>query len=126
MRGLKFDQQKIPMELLSHKALEEIAKVFGMGAKKYGRYNYRGGIHWGRIIGAAHRHLGAFNAGEDNDPESGLSHIAHLGCCAIMLLDYIREHKNLDDRFKNPCPQASGKKQRRVHPRSKGRRQRRR
>lgn len=100
--GKKFDENKVPMELLSHKALEEIAKVFGVGAVKYGRFNYKAGIAWTRIIGAAYRHLGAFNSGEDLDPESGLSHIAHLGCCVIMLLDYIRTHKELDDRHKEP------------------------
>lgn len=100
--GKKFDSGKAPMELLSHQALLQIAKVFGHGAEKYGRYNYRAGLSWSRVIGAAYRHLGAFNSGEDLDPESGLSHIAHLGCCVIMLLDYVKDNPNLDDRYK--CP----------------------
>lgn len=97
--GKKFDSGKAPMELLSHHALVEIAKVFGHGAEKYGRFNYKNGLEWGRVIGAAYRHLGAFNAGEDLDAESGLSHLAHLGCCVIMLLDYIKEHPELDNRY---------------------------
>jgi hypothetical protein len=100
--GKKFDNGKPPMELLSHNALVEISKVFGVGAVKYGRYNYKNGLSWSRVIGAAYRHLGAFNSGEDIDLESGLSHIAHLGCCVIMLLDYIRMHPELDDRYKPP------------------------
>ena len=100
MGGTKHDAGKPPMELLSHHALVEIAKVFGEGAKKYERFNYRGGIAFNRLIGAAHRHLGAFSAGEDLDPETGLSHVAHLGCCAIMLLDMLREHPELDDRYR--------------------------
>lgn len=96
----KFDNDKAPMELLSHKALLEIAKVFGHGAKKYGRYNYKAGLDWTRVIGAAQRHIGAFNSGEDLDPESGFSHLAHAGCCVIMLLDYIRTHPEKDDRYK--------------------------
>ncbi len=98
--GKKFDTGKPPMELLSHEALVEIAKVFGHGMVKYGKFNYKSGINWGRVIGAAQRHLGAFNDGEDVDPESGLSHIAHLGCCAIMLLDYIKHNPEFDDRYK--------------------------
>lgn len=98
----KFDSGKPPMELLSHNALVEIAKVFGVGAIKYGRYNYKDGMSWTRLIGAAHRHLGAFNSGEDLDSESSLSHIAHLGCCVIMLLDYIKDHPELDDRYVPP------------------------
>ena len=96
----KHDADKAPMELLSHEALLEIAKVFGFGAKKYGRFNYREGMEWSRVVGAAYRHLGAFNSGEDLDPESGLTHLAHLGCCVMMLLDYYREHKSKDDRYK--------------------------
>jgi hypothetical protein len=102
--GKKFDNGKPPMELLSNQALVEIAKVFGKGAEKYGRYNYKNGIAWTRIIGAAYRHLGAFNSGEDLDPETGLSHIAHLGCCVVMLLDYINDHPELDDRYKAKKP----------------------
>lgn len=98
--GKKFDGGKAPMELLSHKALLQIAEVFGHGAEKYGRFNYKNGLDWGRVIGAAYRHLGAFNSGEDTDPESGYSHVAHLGCCVIMLLDYISSHPELDNRYK--------------------------
>lgn len=101
-KGKKFDKGKAPMELLSHHALTQIAEVFGHGTVKYGRFNYRGGIAWTRVIGAAYRHLGAFNSGEDLDPESGLNHIAHLSCCAIMLLDFLKEHPELDDRYRKP------------------------
>lgn len=98
--GKKYDTGKAPMELLSHGALEEIARVFGHGAVKYGRYNYKAGLDWTRVVGAAYRHLGAFNSGENLDSESGFSHIAHLGACCIMLLDYIKDHPELDDRWK--------------------------
>lgn len=98
--GVKHDGDKPPMELLSHTALVEIAKVFGYGKGKYGKFNYRKGLDYGRIIGAAYRHLSAFNSGEDVDPETQLSHIAHLGCCVFMLLDMIKEHPELDDRYK--------------------------
>ncbi len=101
IEGKKFDKGKAPLELLSHQALVEISKVFGYGAEKYGKYNYKAGLSWSRIIGAAYRHLGAFNAGEDVDSETGLSHVAHLGACCIMLLDYIKDHPELDDRFKS-------------------------
>ena len=99
-KGTKFDEGKAPMELLSHHALVEIAHVFGAGAVKYGRFNYRAGMDWGRVIGAAYRHLGAFNSGEDLDPETGRSHLAHLGACCIMLLDYHRTGVGKDDRHK--------------------------
>ena len=53
-----------------------------------------------RLIAAALRHVNAYNGGEDCDPESGVSHIAHAACNLLMLI----ESKNLglgtDDRWK--------------------------
>lgn len=99
--GKKFDAGKPPMELLSHRALLEAAKVMGEGKNKYGAQNWRAGLAWSRVIGAAYRHLGAFNDGQDLDPETGLSHVAHLLCCAMFLLEYISTHPEMDDRYKH-------------------------
>lgn len=98
--GLKYDNGKPSIGLIPNKALVQIADVFDFGAKKYGRHNYREGLQFSRLIDAAYRHLGAFNDGEDLDPESGKSHIAHLGCCVTMLLTFMKEHPELDDRYK--------------------------
>lgn len=98
--GKKFDTEKPRVDLLSSKALIEIAKVMGHGAGKYGDQNWRAGIEWSRVIGAAMRHLLAFNDGEDKDAETGLSHLAHAGCCILFLLEYEKTHLELDDRFK--------------------------
>ncbi len=100
--GVKHDQEKPKVELLSSIALIEIAKVMTFGAKKYSSHNWRGGIHWSRVLGAALRHLLAFMGGESKDPETGLSHLAHAGCCIMFLLEYEVTHKELDDRYANP------------------------
>jgi len=97
--GTKHDQHKIRMELLSPIALEKIAQVLTFGAQKYADHNWRKGIKWSRVLGAALRHLFAWARGEDKDPETGLSHLAHAGCCIMFLLEYELTHKNLDDRF---------------------------
>jgi len=98
--GIKHDSEKIQVELLSPTALLEVAKVMTFGAKKYGANNWRNGLAWTRILGAALRHLLAFMGGQDKDPETGLSHVAHLACCAMFLLEYEKTHKTLDDRYK--------------------------
>lgn len=98
--GTKFDTDKSPLDLIDHQSLTAVANVFGFGAKKYGRFNFKNGIKYSRLIAAAYRHLGAFNSGEDLDPESLHNHIAHLGCCVLMLLEMQRRHPNLDDRYK--------------------------
>lgn len=100
--GLKYDTGKPPLDLLSTVALLETAKVMDFGKRKYNAHNWRNGLEWSRVLGAALRHLTAFNAGEDLDPETGLSHLAHASCCVMFLLEYQVTHKELDDRYKEP------------------------
>ena len=98
--GRKDDGGKPRVELLSTEALLKIAEVLTFGAKKYDPHNWRDGILWSRLFGAGQRHLLAWNTGEDVDPESGKSHLAHAGCCIMFLLEYEKTHKELDDRYK--------------------------
>lgn len=104
--ALKFDTDKPRMELLDRHALEQIARVMAYGAKKYttpdaaGEHNWRKGFKWSRIYGAAMRHLLAHMDGEDKDPDTGISHLAHLGCCVMFLLWHEKNKPELDDRYK--------------------------
>ena len=104
MTAMKFDQEKPRVDLLDPVALEGLALVLGFGAKKYAAHNWRGGLSYTRLLGAALRHTFAILRGEDNDPESGLPHVDHLGCCwmflsAHMKYDYLKKY---DDRYKVP------------------------
>lgn len=99
--ALKFDGEKPRMELLPTQPLVDISEVLTFGAKKYGAHNWRGGFAYSRLIGAALRHLSAYNDGEDTDPESGLSHLAHAGCCILFLLEQISKGTGTDDRYKS-------------------------
>lgn len=100
LKGNKNDQEKIRTDLLPTMPLLKIAEVLTFGARKYADHNWRGGIQYSRLIGAALRHLLAFNDGEDKDPESNLSHLAHLGCCVLFLLEQEAKGTGLDDRYK--------------------------
>jgi len=100
-QGNKFDQQKPRMDLLDPWALEGLANVLGFGAQKYAPNNWRNGIEYSRIIAAMMRHLSSIQRGEDTDPESGLPHIDHLGCCWMFLSNYMKTNPSLDDRWKN-------------------------
>jgi hypothetical protein len=99
-QSLKKDAGKPPLELLSDKALVEVAKVLAFGARKYAPDSWRAGMAWRRLIGAAKRHLGAFADGENMDPETALPHLAHLICCAMFLLEYSLTGNGTDDRYK--------------------------
>ena len=98
--GTKYDSGKLRVDLLDPLALEGIAKVLGFGAVKYAAHNWRGGISYSRLIGAALRHLFAIIRGEDTDPESGLPHVDHLGCCWMFLSNMMKTRPDLDDRYK--------------------------
>lgn len=101
MSGRKDDTDKPPMSLLDRYALEQIANVLAFGAKKYAKHNWRKGLEYSRLLDAALRHLLAFADGEDNDPESGFSHIAHAGCCIMFLLWMSKNRTDLDDRHRS-------------------------
>lgn len=105
--AMKFDQGKLPLHLLSTEAMNQTAAVLAFGAEKYAEHNWRKGFAWSRPLSAAMRHITAFNAGEDKDPESGLSHLAHAACCIMFLLEFEKTHRNLDDRFKPTVPENS-------------------
>lgn len=98
--GIKHDSEKPDMSLLSNIALTEIAKVMTFGKNKYSAHNWRKGFVWSRVLAAAARHLFAFIGGEDKDPETGLSHLAHCGCCIMFLLEFEKTKPSLDDRHK--------------------------
>lgn len=88
------------MSLLSTIAMVKTAEVMTFGKNKYAAHNWRGGFAWSRPYSALQRHLTAWNSGEDKDPESGLSHLAHAACCIQFLLEFEETHKALDDRYK--------------------------
>ena len=98
--GVKHDQEKPDMSLLSPIAMVKIAEVMSYGKKKYSAHNWRGGFILSRPAAAALRHLFAWLGGEDKDPETGLSHLAHASCCLMFLLEFETTKPELDDRFK--------------------------
>lgn len=98
--GIKHDTNKVPWDLLSVCAIEEMLKVMEFGRKKYAAHNWRGGFAWSRLIAAAARHLFAFMRGEDRDPESGLLHTAHAMCCLMFLTEHVVRNLGSDDRYK--------------------------
>lgn len=100
MGAKKFDTGKPNFDLLPPEALAEVQRVLEFGAAKYEPHNWRKGMAWRRLLGAVFRHLFAFAAGEDKDPESGLSHLAHASCCILFLLSYTVTGAGTDDRFK--------------------------
>ncbi len=86
--GIKFDSEKIRLDLIPSEMLEEVGKVLTFGAKKYGDNNWLEGMAWWRLYGATLRHLLAWWMGQKKDEESGLLHLAHAIACISFLLVY--------------------------------------
>lgn len=88
MEGKKYDSGKPEISLLPPWALEEVAKVLTVGAKKYAPDNWKrvpdGEYRYKNALG---RHFIEFLKGNELDEETGLHHLAHLICCAMFILD---------------------------------------
>lgn len=96
--GTKYDAGKTPYELLPFWYLEGTAQVLEFGAKKYAAWNWYKGMSWGRVFGALNRHLWKWWWGESLDPETGMSHLWHAGCCLAFLMQYEQDKIGKDDR----------------------------
>ena len=98
--GRKNDTGKARMDLIPPEAIQALADVLTMGAAKYADRNWEKGFAWGRSIAALLRHLWAWIGGEDTDPESGLSHMAHVLSNAAFLCTFEARRIGTDDRPK--------------------------
>lgn len=96
-----FGAQKTQLQLIPPPALTAEAKAFEEGARKYGAYNWREkNVSSSVYQGATLRHILAWYDGEDNNPETGVSHLAHARACLGILLDAMANNKLNDDRPK--------------------------
>lgn len=103
-KGVKHDQEKIDISLLSPIAIYKVAAVMTKGKKKYSAHNWRGGFDWSRPLAACLRHVFTYLAGETHDPETGISHLAHAVCELMFVLEFEETRPDLDDRYKTVIP----------------------
>lgn len=84
--GRKFDQGKPDFTLLPWDAVEQVVRVLDYGAKKYARDNWRYvDDAQNRYMAAVFRHLSTYMQGEEQDPETGINHLAHA-CCSLLFV----------------------------------------
>lgn len=94
------DQKKIPLHLIPPSLLLAAGRGLKHGALKYAAYNWMRGMNYSEVYAALQRHLLAWLAKEDTDPDSGLSHLDHAVCCLAFLTHYTThtEYQQFDDR----------------------------
>ena len=95
--GRKDDADKLRYDLIPPEALQGLAYVYTLGARKYDDRNWEKGLAYGRIYAALQRHLEAWRLGEDHDPD-GQHHLDSVAWCAFALRTYAaRGMSHLDD-----------------------------
>lgn len=97
---IRNDGGKLRVDLIPVKPLERVAEVLTVALEKYPANNWLPGMHWSRCYASALRHLYSWWAGEDKDPQTGLSHLAHCACNILFLLEYEERKRGTDDRPK--------------------------
>lgn len=92
--------RKVPYSTLPTPVLAECGVAMLEGAIKYGRHNYRvigvrASVYYDAVVA---RHLAAWWEGEDDDAESGISHISKAIAGLMVLRDAQIRGKMVDDR----------------------------
>lgn len=99
--SVKHDSEKPAVQYIPMEALFAMGEAYGYGAKKYGGYNFQlTGLEVTRCLAAAIRHIFLFLSGEDNDKESGKSHLGHALAAIGMAIYTLAHFPSKDDRFK--------------------------
>lgn len=80
--------------------LDDVARVLEFGAKKYEPHNWRRGGSWCQVWNSGMRHVHWMLRGQSHDEESGLHHMAHLGCNIAFLCEFVAYDLGTDDRYK--------------------------
>ncbi|KKN68954.1 hypothetical protein LCGC14_0446390 [marine sediment metagenome] len=94
----KNDGDKLRYDLIPADALEQVADLFTLGARKYGDRNWEQGFNYTRVYAAMMRHLQAWYMGEDYDSEDGQHHLAPVAWGALVLLHFQLSGPTMDDR----------------------------
>ena len=97
-QAAKADKGKLRLTLVNPQLVEEVAKVRMYGTEKYSDPDNWKNVEPQRYKDALYRHLNAYLKGEEQDPESGLSHLAHMAGNISFLLDADYQRRWQDER----------------------------
>jgi hypothetical protein len=91
-------QKDIAFDLIPWEQMQEVAKLYHFGSKKYSPGNWCKGFAWSLSFAAMMRHATQFWMGESVDEETQCSHLASVVFHALALMYFEKHHPGLDDR----------------------------
>jgi len=99
--AVKVDQEKLRWDLIPWEQLEDVAWVFDIGCRSREPNDWQKGMSWSRYFSATMRHLMAYWwKGENLDPDTGKSHLAHAIASLLILMWYDDNAVGVDNRPK--------------------------
>jgi hypothetical protein len=96
--------KKVPISTIPAPVIAELGVAMLEGALKYGRHNYRvigvrASVYYDAVMA---RHMPSWWEGEDDDPDSGLSHVTKAIASLVVLRDAMINGTWVDDRPPRP------------------------
>ncbi len=100
--GLRYNQNKEPLELVPPSLVFAVAAVLKKGAEKYAPRNWERGMPYTTVLGCLLRHVFKWASPfhSDIDEETKLNHLWHAACNIAMLIEYDLTCPEMDDRVK--------------------------
>jgi len=108
-RAERYNEGKVDWSQVDLTLLEPMIRVLMYGEKKYHKYNWKKGAPISELIGCLMRHLTSFMDGEDIDKESGQPHLGHAMSNLMMMINTMKNRKELDDRYEEGKDYSSKK-----------------
>lgn len=91
--------KKVPLHVVPVGPLMELGLAMMEGGRKYGTHNYRAmGVRFSTYYDAVMRHMMSWWEGEDDDPDSGVSHVTKAIASLFVLRDSMLMENYTDDR----------------------------
>ncbi len=104
--GLRYNVSKLPLSWVPGSLVKAVAAVLKKATERpvnpYPAHNWRKGLKWAEVSESLERHLIAWREGENLDPDTGLSHLWHMGCNIAFLIEFEEKKLGTDDRFVYP------------------------
>jgi hypothetical protein len=96
---MRFNEGKLRFDLIPPEAVEGLAGIYTMGAKKYADRNWEKGLKLMACFASLMRHAWKWAGGEDLDQESGMHHMDHVAWNAVAISTFFKRNRSdLDDR----------------------------